>query len=122
MTHVHEENYTKGHVALYCYDDGFSVGPLPKVQAWEEMRMHLFVEHGEPFDAGFEKLSHSQVVRAQKGRKVPALTKKGGFKRDDIFPDSGMSYPDLGLVIPKFKMGNTSIFSVGGLPDPGNYL
>lgn len=128
MTHVHEEEYSKGHVALYCYDDGFNVGPLPKAQAWDQMRMHLMLEHGESLDVGFRKVPHSKVERAYSGKgvRVPKVKKQGGFVGNDIFPDTAISYPELGHAVPKYKNGPTSIFDfnfdVSGLPDYGNFL
>lgn len=123
MVSVHQEEYTKGHVALHCYEDGFTVGPLPKAQAWEQMKLHMMLEHGESPDMAFEQIPHNKV-RTESGRKVPRVGRHGGFIGNDIFPDDAVSYPELGIAIPKFKKGATSIFdfSPAGLPDYGKFL
>jgi hypothetical protein len=95
---IHEEQYTKGHVALYCYQDGYNTGPLPKELAKQHMDNHLRLQHGFQNAGHMQKVSHRTVEHAMGGKKnVPAVNKGGGFKgHDDVFPQQAHVYPFLG--------------------------
>ena len=87
--HVHQEDYTHGHVSLYCYEDGYTTAVLPKREAWDRMKEHYAVWHGEQ-NGSFEKVSHGKVLSERSGRglSTPAVGRRGSFVGNDVFPQT----------------------------------